>query len=119
MNASTHATGPGLRHQRCAACDHAWYFRRDFCPRCGAGGPEEVTSAGRGTVYASTVVHRAPSEEFRALVPYTIVLIKIPQGFRVMGHAEPGLALDTRVRCEMRPLAGRLLPFFVKDIDAD
>ncbi len=108
-----------LRYQHCAACEHAWYFRRDFCPHCGAAAPEPQAFSGRGTVYASTVVHRAPNEEFRALVPYTIVLVRMPQGFHVMGHAEPGLALDTPVRCELRSIAGRLLPFFLKDVDAD
>jgi hypothetical protein len=35
-----------------------------------------------------------------------------------MGHAEPGLPLDAPVRCELRRLAGRTIPFFVKDPDA-
>ena len=108
----------GLPYQRCSACGHIWYFQRGFCPECGHAPPLALAAAGAGTLYAATLVHRAPSEEFKALVPYSIVLVDMREGFRVMGHAEPGLALDAPVRCEMRRIAGRLLPFFVKDPDA-
>lgn len=107
-----------LQYQRCGDCGHAWYFRRDFCPACGNTPPRLLVSDGRGTLYASTLVHRAPAEEFKPLVPYAIVLVDMGEGFRVMGHAEPGLALDTPVRCEMRSIAGRSIPYFVKDPDA-
>lgn len=107
-----------LHYQRCGACGHAWYFRRDFCPACGDRAPQALAASGAGRLYAATLVHRAPSEEFKALVPYAIVLADMREGFRVMGHGEPGLALDTPVRCELRGIAGRLIPFFVKDTDA-
>ena len=106
-----------LRYQRCG-CGHAWYFLRDFCPACGNTAPQTLDSTGAGTLYASTLVHRAPAEEFKPLLPYAIVLVDMREGFRVMGHAEPGLALDSAVRCEMRLVAGRVLPFFLKDPDA-
>ena len=109
---------PGLRFQRCGGCGHRWYFQRNFCPACGDAAPETLQSAGAGTLYASTLVHRAPSDEFKPLLPYTIVLVEMGEGFRVMGHAEAGLPLDSGVRCEMRAIAGRLLPFFMKDPDA-
>ena len=106
-----------LHYQHCGVCGHVWYFRRDFCLVCG-GAPQTLAAAGIGTVYATTLVHRAPSEEFKALVPYSIVLVDMREGFRVMGHAEPGLALDTPVHCELRNIAGRPIPFFLKDPDA-
>ena len=37
-----------------------WYFRRAFCPDCGAAEPRDLRSAGRGTVHAGTLVQRAP-----------------------------------------------------------
>lgn len=107
-----------LQYQRCAGCGNSWYFQRSFCPACGKAPPEVLQSEGAGTLYASTLVHRAPSEEFKALLPYGIVLVDMREGFRVMGHAESGLPLDSAVRCEMREIAGRLLPFFMKDPDA-
>ncbi len=107
-----------LRYQRCGSCGHTWYFQRDFCPTCGHAPPTTLDAHGGGVLYAATLVHRAPAEEFKAIVPYSIVLVDMREGFRVMGHAEPGLFLDTAVRCEMRRIAGRVIPFFVKDTDA-
>lgn len=109
------AADTSLHYQRCGGCGHTWYFRRDFCPACGNTSPQALVSEGAGTLYASTLVHRAPSEEFKPLLPYAIVLVDLREGFRVMGHAEPGLPLDSAVRCQMRIVAGRLLPFFLKD----
>ena len=107
-----------LPYQRCGGCGHAWYFQRDFCPACGDTAPQQLASEGAGTLYASTLVHRAPTEEFKSLLPYAIVLVQMREGFRVMGHGEPGLPLDSAVRCVLRPIVGRLLPFFLKDPDA-
>ena len=107
-----------LRYQRCGGCGRTWYFQRGFCASCGNAPPTTLAAQGGGRLYAATLVHRAPSEEFRAIVPYSIVLVDMHEGFRVMGHAEPGLSLDTVVRCEMRRIAGRAIPFFVKDPDA-
>lgn len=112
------ASQPGLHYQRCGGCGHVWYFQRDFCPACGKAPVRTLAAAGTGRLHASTLVHRAPTDEFKPLVPYCIVLVDMREGFRVMAHADPGLPLDTAVRCEMRRIAGRLLPFFVKDADA-
>lgn len=107
--------GETLHFQRCTVCDHVWYFQRSFCPACGDRTPLTLRSAGRGTVHASTLVQRAPSEEFRALAPYRIVLVDLAEGFRVMAHAEPSLVIDDAVRFGVRTLAGRTLPYFCKD----
>lgn len=105
----------GIVFQACAACAHVWYFRRAFCPECGAPDPREAASAARGIVHAGTLVHRAPTDEFRALAPYRVVLIDIDEGFRMMGHGDPALAIGDRVRCDFRPLGDRLLPYFEKE----
>lgn len=107
-----------LRYQRCGGCGHTWYFQRDFCPTCGNASPTTLEAQGAGRLYAATLVHRAPSQEFKPLVPFCIVLVDMQESFRVMGHAEPGLALGSAVRCEMRRIAGATIPFFVKDPDA-
>ena len=108
------AGGAGIVYQKCGSCAHTWYFRRAFCPACGAADPQELSSAGLGIVHAATLVHRAPTDEFRALAPYRIVLADIDEGFRMMGHGDPALAIGDRVRCGFRPLGDRLLPYFEK-----
>ena len=54
-------------------------------------------SKGRGTIYAVTVVTRAPSDDFRALAPYTLVLVELDEKSRVMAHAYEAAAIDDRV----------------------
>ena len=103
---------PGLAVLSCDGCGNVWYFRRSFCPRCGRAEPKEVASAGHGRVVATTVVHRAPSDEWRPLVPYTIVLVDLDEGVRVMAHAAPGTAIDDIVTATFEERAGRLVPVF-------
>ena len=83
----------GLALQRCPRCANVWYFRRDFCPGCGAREPEALAPAGGGTVEASTRVHRAPDDAFRALAPYRLVLVRLDEGPRAMGHGDPSLVI--------------------------
>ena len=107
--------GDHLQYQHCGSCANRWYFKRKFCPTCGQATPSTHVSSGVGKVCASTMVHRAPSDEFRAIVPYRIVLVDLVDGIRVMGHADNDVLMGDQVRCEVRTIAGRNLPFFVKD----
>ncbi len=104
--------GDQLLFQQCSACHHTFYFRRGFCPACGDASPVTLPSKGQGTVHASALVQRAPSDGFRAIVPYRIVLVDMDEGFRVMGHAEPSLAIGDLATCRIETIAGRPLPFF-------
>ena len=88
---------------------------RDFCPHCGARDPLLKAAAGTGTVSASTLVHRAPDDTFRAIAPYRLVLVELDEGLRLMAHAEPSLTVGDRVRGLVQTIAGRPLPFFTKD----
>jgi uncharacterized OB-fold protein len=78
-----------LRYQHCTACARAQTFAHDACQFCGATSLEWHTSTGRGHVYAVTVVGRAPSDAFRSLAPYTLVVVTLEEGARLMGHATP------------------------------
>lgn len=101
-----------VRFQSCAACGHAQTLARYACQRCGHDGLDWRDAAGTATVRATTVVARAPSEDFRALAPYTLVLATLDEGPRVMGHAEPGVAIGERVRAGfLRFGEGTLLRF--------
>lgn len=103
--------GAGLVFQHCAACGQRGYFHRDFCPGCGARPLQLRRSAGLGRVVAATLVHRAPSDEFRALAPYRIVLVDLAEGVRLMAHGDAALAIGDAVQVGPRRLAGRWLPY--------
>jgi len=98
-----------LRYQRCSGCGRVQFHPRPFCAGCG-GEPRWEVSAGRGTVYSLTTVARAPTPEFAALAPYDIALVDLDEGFRMMAHAEPGLAIGSRVRIGFHRLGERMLP---------
>ena len=104
-----------LRYQRCGACAALQAYPRAFCLRCGATALEWRAAEGTGTVYALTRVERAPSDEFRALAPYVIALVDLDEGYRMMAHGAPALAIGERVRVDFFEHGGRHLPRFVKD----
>lgn len=73
-----------LMYQHCRACDHAQYYPRARCTSCSSDDLEWLTSAGRGVVYSHTTVLRAPNAAFAGDVPYSIAVIDLDEGFRVV-----------------------------------
>lgn len=87
-----------VRYQRCSACGTAQTLARYACQHCGHGALAWHDAAGTGTVRAVTVVARAPSDEFRPHAPYTLVLVQLDEGPRLMAHAAPGVRIGDAVR---------------------
>jgi uncharacterized OB-fold protein len=100
--------------QACGVCRHVWYFRRGFCPSCGARDPQMHAAGGDGVVHAITIVRRAATPEARAHAPYAILLVDMAEGFRMMAHGDSDLAIGDRVTTTFRPFAGRAMPYFIK-----
>jgi uncharacterized OB-fold protein len=86
-----------IRFQTCGACGRAQTLAHDACKDCGSEDLRWSDSAGQGTVHAVTVVGRAPSDAFRPLAPYTLVIVALDEGARVMGHATPSIKIGERV----------------------
>lgn len=101
-----------LRYQRCTACDGAQTLARYVCQHCGAAALEWHDAAGGATVRAVTVVARAPSEAFRSLAPYTLVLAQLDEGPRLMAHAAEGVQIGDRVYASFFEHAGQPLVRF-------
>jgi len=101
-----------IRYQRCTPCRHVWYFARSFCPKCGAREPQALEASGSGVVHAVTIVERAPTPDMKALAPYTLVMVDADEGFRLLAHGTPSLAIGDRVSGCVVELAGRPIPFF-------
>ena len=95
-----------LRVQRCSGCGTATLPPRLACPACGAATLPWQPASGGGTVWAVTVVHRAPSDLYKPLLPYTLVLVQLDEGPRVMGHGHAGLAIGDRVLARFFNLPG-------------
>lgn len=95
-----------LRYQRCAECGAVVFVPRVLCDRCGSTALRFEISAGRGTVYSATAVTQ------RDAPPYSVCLVDLDEGFRMMS-AVVGVAADD-VEIGMRVAAG-----FVAVDDAD
>lgn len=87
-----------VRYQQCRQCGQAQTLARYACQGCGSQSLDWLEACGHATVRAATVVARAPSDAFRALAPYTLVIVQLDEGPRLMGHAEAGMRIGTRVK---------------------
>jgi uncharacterized OB-fold protein len=105
---------PAILYQSCSACRAIWYFRRGFCPSCGATDPQTLRATGHGIVYAATIVCRAATPEAKAHVPFAIMLIDAAEGFRMMAHGDKNLAIGDAVVARFERFTDRLMPYFDK-----
>lgn len=109
-----------LRH--CTACDKLHYPPRHLCPYCWSDQLNWKPSAGKGTVYSFTVMHRAPTPDFVGSVPYVVALVDLEEGSRMMANVVGDNALATGVGdrvivCyEDRP-GGSKVPQFRREVD--
>jgi uncharacterized protein len=74
--------------QRCAACGRTRFPPMPSCPSCGTPGAEQIEAGGSGFVYSFVRVHRAFSRDHAADVPYTVVVVELDDGCRVLGRIE-------------------------------
>ena len=102
-------------YQVCGSCGRSQYVRRAFCAACGSADIADKRASGEGTVYATSLVCRAATEETRAHVPYNIVLVDAAEGFRMMAHGEVNLAIGDKVTARFERFAGRVVPYFEKE----
>lgn len=73
-----------LVYQRCADCGVVPSYPRSICPSCWSSDLRQETSSGRGVVHSFTVQYRAGAPGFEAEVPYTVVLVDLDEGPRVL-----------------------------------
>ena len=73
--------------QYCGACDSAIFYPREVCPTClSADSLEWRPSSGKGTVYAYSVQHRPANPTMADRVPYTVALVELDEGIRMMSN---------------------------------
>lgn len=104
-----------IRYQACIGCGAAQTLARYACRACGSAQLEWRTARGAGHIYAMTSVARAPSEEFRALAPYTLAIVELQEGPRLMGHASPDVRIGDQVFAHFFEFGDRRLIRFTKE----
>jgi uncharacterized OB-fold protein len=85
-----------LAYQFSPAANRAVFFPRLLCPYSGSHKLEWRVSSGRGTVYATTVVHPAEGS------PYNVALIDCDEGFRLMSRVEDIPPMDVKIGMRVR-----------------
>ncbi len=86
-----------LTYQRCRNCGNAWLPPREECPRCLEPDSDWEDASGKAKLVSWCVYHRSPLPEFQDRVPYTVFLVELHEGPRLIGSpasespGEPGL----------------------------
>jgi hypothetical protein len=83
--------------RRCNACGSVHFMPRHLCPTCWSDQLQWLESNGAGSVHSFTIVRRAPSSVFAALVPYVVALIDLDEGPRMIANIVGEGALDVRI----------------------
>lgn len=106
-----------LVFQRCAACSYLRWPAAGVCPECLDRGFawEEVEPS--GTVWSHVVYHRAYAAHLKERVPYSVALIQLDCGVRLLStladfddDADP---MGARVVARFAPVGDRIAPVFV------
>jgi uncharacterized OB-fold protein len=79
-----------LAYQRCRACANAWLPVREECPRCLAADFAWEDAAGAGRLVSWCVYHRTPLPDFQDRVPYTVLLVELAEGPRLISSPASG-----------------------------
>ncbi|MEU1271836.1 OB-fold domain-containing protein [Streptomyces sp. NPDC005799] len=103
---------------QCPTCGLRFFVPEPACPGCMARDWRYAPSAGRGTVYSVTVVHRAPGPGFDT--PFALAVIDLDDGAALLAHVDAGdpgdVVIGLRVRVDFRALTDEItLPYFVPD----
>ncbi|MDO8212237.1 Zn-ribbon domain-containing OB-fold protein [Conexibacter sp. CPCC 206217] len=94
--------GGAVPYQRCETCGEAVFFPRVLCPACGSTQLAWRDSGGRGTVYSATTVH------LRGVDPYTVALVDLEEGIRVMVRIDDATPDEPPIGREVLVVAGEL-----------
>jgi uncharacterized OB-fold protein len=73
-----------LLYQWCTGCEQPVFFPREVCPKCLGSSLEWKESTGQGTVYTFSNVHRPQISNFILPAPYTVALVELEEGVRMM-----------------------------------
>jgi uncharacterized protein len=72
--------------QRCRSCGATRFPARPTCAHCLSGEAEWVRVGGRGTVFTYNVMHQVYHPAFAPEVPYTVVLIQLDEGPKMISN---------------------------------
>ena len=75
-----------LRVGHCPKCDALFRFAYYLCPECWSQDLSWKKAAGTGKISHFTIIHQAPWEAFEPDAPYTLALVELDEGVRMMSN---------------------------------
>ena len=72
--------------QNCDDCNHIFFYPRPFCPKCFSTSIRWVTTTGRGSVLAFTLIHRPNHPSFFSEVPIVLAEIALDNGANLLSR---------------------------------
>lgn len=73
-----------LRIQLCSQCGRFRFPPRVICPYCMSLDSKWIEVKGKGKVYSFTVVHHAYTPAFEDALPYTVAIVELEEGVRLV-----------------------------------
>lgn len=83
---AVHLKDGRLMGSACKGCGYTTFPPRADCPACMSGDFTFQEYSGRGTVFTHTLISAAPTG-FEDEVPYTVVVVELEEGGRLLGWA--------------------------------
>jgi uncharacterized OB-fold protein len=108
--------------QRCARCGHVWHPPSEFCSRCQDGTFTWIEASGTGVVHSFTVIHHAAHPAVAVWLPYTVLLVDLDEGPRLVGRLlapSTGIGIGAPVRLAFDRYTDLKVPGFVLARDWD
>ena len=72
--------------QRCDACRQYWFPPSTHCPHCTSPDFSWTPVSGRGKIFSYVVYHRVYHPGFANEVPYTVALVELEEGPRMISN---------------------------------
>lgn len=73
-----------MQLQQCGDCGKFVFYPRAVCPHCFSRNLQWTPVSGRGKIYGFTISHQKKMPNFGADVPYTIAVVELAEGVRMM-----------------------------------
>ena len=74
--------------QRCASCGTFRWTPSEICPECLSPDADWTSLRGTAAVWSYAVYRRAMHPAFADSVPYTVAMLELPEGIRMLGKVD-------------------------------
>ena len=103
--------------QHCPRCDTLRHPPRPMCPGCRKGDLDWKKVSGLGTIYSYTITHQAIHPALRDRVPWTVIMVDLDEGVRMISHLTDSSVENVRIGMRVEVVfeeveAGVTLPYF-------